>query len=438
MSQSKKVDNADTNKTATDVLAESKRSDLLGFQVLMLDADRNPIKGQRYRLFFAGCMVKGETSENGLTKKISTSTSSDEVQIALERIDSTLKVVACVISGFGNKLVTIISPKIKIESRTLDHPQGENGAKPARNERLAPAYDRSIIKTPTLQKQVLGLRTESAMSQDGRAVVKVDGDIPTSEFLSDYQDDTVTEEDYLWAAKELGLEVEIVKAFAIVESGGSGFFKLGEKLVPKILYERHKFASFTNNEHSALYPDISLPVAYYNGAGRYVLADEKDKAKHGLSKEFKYYRAVRKNDTKEVRDKAMSLKDLISAGDATTDGDKYLNGIGSYKRLGKAYQLNQVAALKSCSWGSYQIMGEFFSAMKFKTVFDFTKFISQSPKNQVKAFVLYIKYVNPGIVDCLRKLDWVSAAKLYNGPGYKDNNYDIKLENEYKKIRGQK
>ena len=160
------------------------------------------------------------------------------------------------------------------------------------------------------------------------------------------------------------------------------------------------------------------------------MADEKDKEKRGLSKEINYYRVVRKSDDKVVRDKAMSLKDLIAAEKVAAEADKYLSGIGSYKRLGKAYQLDQVSALKSCSWGSYQIMGEFFSAMTFKTVFDFTKFISQSPKNQVKAFVLYIKHVNPAIVDCLRKLKWSDAARLYNGPGYKANNYDVKLEKE--------
>lgn len=437
MSQSNSAENVTAKKNPADVLAEPKRSDPLGFQVLMLDSDRNPIKGQRYRLFFAGCMVKGETGKNGLTKKISTTTSNDEVQIALERIDSTLKVVACVISGFGNKLVTIVSPKIKVESKTLAHPQAKNGQQSARNEKLAPVYGRAIPKAPTLNKQELGLRTASAMANDGRPIVKVEGDIPTSEFLSDYEDDAVTDEDYRWAAKELGLEVAIIKAFAIVESGGAGFFELGQKIVPKILYERHKFATFTNNEYSVDYPDISLPVAYYNGTGRYVLASEKDKEKRGLSKKIKYYRVVKKDDNKAIREKAMSLNELISAGEATTERDKYLAGIGSYKRLGKAYQLDQVAALKCCSWGSYQIMGEFFSAMKFKTVFDFTKFISKSPKNQVKAFVLYIKHVNPAIVDCLRDLKWSDAARLYNGPGYKANSYDVKLEKEYKKIRGE-
>jgi len=229
LSQSKVADKNNDRKIPDNVVAHSQRTNLLGFQVLMLDADRNPIQGQRYRLFFAGCMIKGETGANGLTKKISTTTSSDEVQIALERIDSTLKIVACVVSGVGNKLVTIISPKIKVESRALEHPQEKDRAQPARKEKLIPVYDQAVPKVPTLQKQELGLQTETAKTKDGRPIVKVEGDIPTSDFLSDYQDDAVTEEDYLWAAKELGLEVEIIKAFAIVESGGTGFIKLGQK-----------------------------------------------------------------------------------------------------------------------------------------------------------------------------------------------------------------
>lgn len=73
--------------------------------------------------------------------------------------------------------------------------------------------------------------------------------------------------------------------------------------------------------------------------------------------------------------------------------------------------------------------------MKYPSPKEFTKCISRSPKEQIKAFVAYIKYVNPKIKKHLEDLDWVATARAYNGPGFKDYNYDVKLEAAYKKFK---
>jgi hypothetical protein len=52
--------------------------------------------------------------------------------------------------------------------------------------------------------------------------------------------------------------------------------------------------------------------------------------------------------------------------------------------------------------------------------------------------VAYIKYVNPAIKNYLKDLDWAATARAYNGSGYKDYNYDVKLEAAYKKFKEQK
>ncbi|AZA64465.1 DUF3380 domain-containing protein [Chryseobacterium carnipullorum] len=57
---------------------------------------------------------------------------------------------------------------------------------------------------------------------------------------------TLTEQDYINAAKELGCEVAAIKAVAEVESRGSGFLSSGE---PKILFERHRFYKYTNGKY---------------------------------------------------------------------------------------------------------------------------------------------------------------------------------------------
>lgn len=416
---------------------ELKCTNPLGFQVLMLDVDRNPIVGQRYRLHFAGRSIEGETGKNGLTRKIKTTSSADEVQIAIGRLDSSLKIVARVLSGYGDKLVTIISPKIRIESKSFEHPPVTREVDQSKDKKITPQYDPRMSQPPTLGKKQFGLKTALTKTTNGAALVKVEGDIPTLDFLSDYVDDPVTEQDFSWAAQELNVEVAAIKAFARVESRGVGFFDFAQKKLPKILYERHKFAAFTNNAYSIVYPDISLPVAYYNQTTRYIAANEDYKKKRGISSDIQYYRALRKKDDNVEGEQVMTLKELIATGKATVEGDKYLEGAGSYRRLVKAYQLDPSAALKSCSWGAFQIMGEFWDAMGFSSVEEFTKFISRSEKNQVKAFVLYIKLVNPTIVGHLRRLDWIGAARAYNGPGYTANAYHTKLAVEYEKIRSE-
>jgi hypothetical protein len=104
----------------------------------------------------------------------------------------------------------------------------------------------------------------------------------------------------------------------------------------------------------------------------------------------------------------------------------------------KAYQLDQVAALESCSWGAFQIMGEFWKIMGFPSVHEFTRSLSRSPKEQIRSFVRYIKFVNPTIKGHLHRRDWVAVARAYNGPGYKEYDYDVKLEAQYNKFKDEK
>lgn len=412
-----------------------EKEDVLGFQVLLLDRDRNPLINQNYYLEFLGRITKGRTGSDGMTARILTDSPYDVVKIGIERLDKSIKVVAYVISGYGNKLVTIISPKIKVDSQTEPHPEVPPKTIPDKSEKPKPIFPPDKKKSPTNGKEEPGVNVTPTKSADGKPIAKVEGDIPSWDYLDTFSGELMTDADYVWAAKELGVEKPAIKAFAVVESGGSGFFVLNGKTVPKILYERHKFAALTKNKYSKNNPDISLPTAYYNNKAKYVLATEEYKKKKGIATDINYYRPVGKKDSKEIRDSAISLKDLLATGKATAQNDKYLDGAGSYKRLMKAYQLDPNAALQSCSWGAFQIMGEYWDTMKYASPKEFTKSISRSPKEQIKAFVAYIKYVNPQIKKHLKNLDWVATARAYNGPGFKDYNYDVKLEAAYKKFK---
>ncbi|MBA4055563.1 MAG: hypothetical protein C0490_12685 [Marivirga sp.] len=407
----------------------------LAVQALFLDADRNPIKNQKYKIIFNGLVIQGSTDGDGLTKRIYTQNPSDEVKVAIERIDGSLKIVAQVVSGFGSKLVTLVSPKIKLDGPTRLHPNLPLGKLPEKNEKTVPVHAPKTDRPPTINKQP-GVKTDAATTPDGRPLIAVSGDIPTLEFLTEYNGEVMGESDFLWAAHELNIDLAAIKAFAEVESKGSGFIKIGQRIVPKILYERHKFAKFTDNQYSRSNPDISLPCQYYTASQRYVLADESYKKKRKVPIDIDYYRPVNSKDDEETVKQAASFKSLIAGGMLKAESHKYLDGLEGYRRLIKAYQLDPEAALKSCSWGAFQIMGEFWNAMKYRSVTEFTRAVSRSEKEQVRSFVLYMKYVNPKIGNLLRELNWEGVASEFNGPTYKQNEYDKKLKIAYERFGG--
>src|SRR6185369_3987582 len=429
---------ANPNKLPVGQRLALKKEVVLGVQPLFLDRNRDPIEGLEYILEYAGKAIRGVTGANGLGKKNFTETAEDDVKILIKRLDGTMKEVGKVVSGYGNKLVTLISQRIKIEASTEKHPDVKLGERPNPKEKTEPAHDPVKKQPPTTGKENLGNKTKATKTPDGKPVTVVEGDIPDFSYLDKYSDEKLVATDYESAAKELDVEVASIKAFALVESGGSGYIKIGERVVPKILYERHKFSAKTNHKYSANYPDISLPTAYYNKNAKYVPGDSVLKKSRNIPEDVNFYRPINKRDTKEVKDSAVSLDEMLKTGKATTEKDKYADGLGSYKRLSKAFQLNKEAALESCSWGAFQIMGEYWSTMEYSSIYDFVKSISRSQKEQLKAFVAYIKYVNPSIKKYLANKDWVAAAKAYNGPGYKDNNYDVKLEAAYIKFSGEK
>ena len=412
-----------------------KKEQVLGFQALMLDADRNPINGLEYQFEFAGRIIKGVTELGGLTKKIMTDSPQDQVRILVKRLDNSLKEVAAVASGYGNKLVTLISPSIKVEAKTEKHPDVKPGQLPNRYEKPAPIHDPKTKKTPTSNKKDLGPKVTPTKTPDGKPLTKVEGDIPELDFLDEYNGEVMTDADYAWAAKELGVEEAAIKAYAVVESGGGGFFVMHNKKVPKLLYERHYFSRRTGHKYSAKYPDVSLPTGYYVPNGKYIYADDSYKQRHGVPTDVEYYRQATRKEIKEKKEGLVTLKDLLAEGKATAAKDKYVWEVANYKRLSKAYQLNSDAALESCSWGAFQIMGSHWKAMGYSSISAFVKAMSRSEKEQIKAFVLYIKKISPQIIKALNQKNWAEAARLYNGASYKQNKYDLLLEKHYKKFK---
>lgn len=182
----------------------------------------------------------------------------------------------------------------------------------------------------------------------------------------------LTEADYEFVSQQTGLEVALIKAVGYSETGESSFFQ-GR---PKILFEGHYFYNFTNGKYAKSHPNIC-----YESQGR---------AKYGTYN-------------------------------------------GEHEKLTLARSLDEDAALKSASWGRFQIMGANFKNVGWKCIKQFVKDMETSEKFHLKAFVGYLEHRD--LIGALKSHRWEEFARRYNGDLYKKNAYDIKLQAAYEAFR---
>ena len=185
----------------------------------------------------------------------------------------------------------------------------------------------------------------------------------------------LTEQNFKDAANLLLIEVAAIKAVAEVESRGAGFFEDGR---PKILFEAHIFGSQTKHKYDATHPNISC----------------------------------KKWDKK-----------------------LYKGGIKEYDRLNEAMALDKDAALKSASWGKFQVMGFNYKICGWDTVQSFVDDMYKDEGEHLKSFVGFIRSNN--LAKYLQTKDWAKFAKAYNGPAYAQNKYDVKMREAYEKYAKQ-
>ena len=180
----------------------------------------------------------------------------------------------------------------------------------------------------------------------------------------------LTEDDFTAAAKTLDCEVACVKAVNDVESGRlGGYFESGR---PVILFEAHIFSKNTGHKYDHVLPEIS-------------------------SRKWN--------------------KKLYRGGEA------------EYDRLEKAMAFDRTAALKSASWGRFQIMGFNFASTGYTSVDAFVEAMYLSEAKQLQAFLSFLRASH--LDDELRDKKWSAFASGYNGKSYAENQYDTKLKNAY-------
>lgn len=191
------------------------------------------------------------------------------------------------------------------------------------------------------------------------------------------------QKDLALAAERLGVPLASVLAINSVESKGSGFLSNGK---PVILFERH-----------VMYDQLLI---------------------NGLS-------------ALETDELAARYPGVINARPGG-----YAGGTAEHQRLATARQIHDTAALESASWGLFQIMGYHWRRLGYSSVQDFAQRMATSEAEQLEAFVRFIE-ADPVLHKALRDRKWALVAKLFNGPAYAKNLYDVKLARAFAEFSAQ-
>lgn len=195
-------------------------------------------------------------------------------------------------------------------------------------------------------------------------------------------------------AVEMGVEKEVFQAVSIVESGGRGsFIDIDGKKLPKILYERHYMYRFCKTKFS----------------------------KDQLSK-------LKKNNP-ELVNEIPTYKDK----NASYGSEKI-----QYEKLKKAKKIDEDSAIKSCSWGKFQVMGKYYDYL-YSSSKDMELAMTTCELQHYAYFKVFLEDVTGlSMIKAMKAKNWAKIAELYNGEDYEKTGYHIKMEKEYKNLKGLK
>lgn len=94
-----------------------------------------------------------------------------------------------------------------------------------------------------------------------------------------------------------------------------------------------------------------------------------------------------------------------------------------YALLNRARQIDDAAALQSCSWGLGQVMGANFASLGYA---DVQALVDEAVSGVVGQVALMARFIRTRkLIDELQNLDWPAFARAYNGAQYGD--YDQKM-----------
>lgn len=178
-----------------------------------------------------------------------------------------------------------------------------------------------------------------------------------------------------------GIEPECLLALVEVETRGVTFEQDGR--TPQLLYERHKAYQYAGKVSKAL-------LAKFIAAGL-ALAKWSPKTQY--------------------KDQGTSAQRLAL--------------------IGKARGIDEEVANKSASWGVGQTMGFLAPDLGFASACEMVDHMTGNLAGQIDCMIRELKHAR--IIDPLNRHEWPTVARLYNGAGYKANNYDAKLADAWKR-----
>lgn len=103
--------------------------------------------------------------------------------------------------------------------------------------------------------------------------------------------------------------------------------------------------------------------------------------------------------------------------------------------LERAAAIDRKAAYESTSWGLGQVMGAHWAWLGFANVDALVAEARSGIEGQLRLMLRYVD--KAGLAPALRRRDWATFARGYNGPGYRRNAYDRKLATAYRRHAGQ-
>lgn len=129
---------------------------------------------------------------------------------------------------------------------------------------------------------------------------------------------------------------------------------------------------------------------------------------------------------------ASKRKAAVAAGLASPKAGAIKNPssqVERYRLLERAKQIDEDAALMSCSWGIGQVMGSHWEALGYASVQEFVETARKGFDGQLELMLRFIE--KNGLLDELQRQDASGFARGYNGPNYKVNAYDKKIMQAY-------
>lgn len=177
--------------------------------------------------------------------------------------------------------------------------------------------------------------------------------------------------EYRRIADLINADPAVIEAIAVVETAGrTGFLADGR---PRILYEPHVFGRNSGHQFTESHPHLS---------------------RRGWDRHYRYGTLVEQWD-----------------------------------KLNEAMVLHRDAAIKACSWGRAQILGENFWACGFVTPGEMF-WACHSVAGQ-RHMTLNFAVSNPRLIAAITSKSWHDIARIYNGSGYAQHGYHTRLENAY-------